>query len=123
MPSGGMLLVPATGMVTGSQTPGGRIPITSKEEAVTPETRAVIERYRDRLAGFQRLQEVPGSTWTDAMVAEAMAPHRREAEDALYRQGFNRDELMGLLAEPHAKPRPARDLGEWVNRLLRGGPT
>jgi hypothetical protein len=74
---------------------------------MTPQDRAIVGRYRDHLARFQALQQVSGSTWTDATVAEAMAPHRSDAEQALYRRGFTRDQVTGLLAEPaHSPGRP-----------------
>jgi hypothetical protein len=56
-------------------------------------------------------------------VAEAMAPHRADAEQALYRAGLDRDQVAGLLAEPRPEPTPARTLGEYMNRVIRGGRT
>jgi hypothetical protein len=79
---------------------------------MTPEVRGVVTVYRGHLARFQALQQVPGSNWTDVMVAEAMAPHRANAEQALYRHGFTRDQVAG--------PRPARMVSEHMNRLIRG---
>jgi hypothetical protein len=85
--------------------------------------RAIVGRYRDHLARFRALQQVPGSTWTDATVAEAMTPHRADAEQELYRRGLTRDQVAGLLAEPSSQPRPARTLSEHMNRLIREGRT
>jgi hypothetical protein len=88
-----------------------------------PEDQAVVRRYRDHLSHFRSLQQVPGSNWTDAMVAKAMVPHRAEAERELYRAGFTRDQVAGLLAEPRPEPRPARTVSEHMNRLIREGRT
>jgi hypothetical protein len=85
---------------------------------MTPEVRGVVNVYRGHLARFRALQDVPGSNWTDVMVAEAMAPHRANAEQALYRHRFTRDQVAGLLTEP--VPRPARTVSEHMNRLIRG---
>jgi predicted DNA-binding helix-hairpin-helix protein len=83
--------------------------------------RAIIDGYRHRLAYFRGLQQIPGSTWTDATVAEAMRPHRADAADALYRAGLDRDQVAGLLAEPDPQPKPARTLTEHINQLFRAG--
>jgi hypothetical protein len=90
---------------------------------MTPEFRGVVNVYRSHLARFRALQQVPGSTWTDATVAEAMAPHRSDAEQALYRRGFTRDQVTGLLAEPSPQPRPAKTVSEYMNQVIRGGRT
>jgi hypothetical protein len=83
--------------------------------------RAIVSGYRDHLARFRALQQVPGSTWTDAGVAKAMRPYRDDAKAALYRVGLDADQVAELLAEPSLQPRPARNLGEHMNRLIRGG--
>jgi hypothetical protein len=90
---------------------------------MTPEFRGVVNVYRSHLARFRALQQVPGSTWTDATVAESMAPHRANAEQALYRHGFTRDQVAGLLAEPSPQPRPAKTVSEYMNQVIRGGRT
>jgi hypothetical protein len=82
---------------------------------MTPEVRGVVNVYRSHLARYRALQQVTGSTWTDAAVAEAMAPYRANAEHALYRVGFTRDQVAGLLAEPLPKPKPARTVSEYMN--------
>ena len=88
---------------------------------MTPEVRGVVNVYRGHLARFRALQDIPGSNWTDVMVAEAIAPHRANAEQALYRRGFTRDQVAGLLTEPG--PRPAKTVSEYMNQVIRGGRT
>jgi hypothetical protein len=88
---------------------------------MTPEMRGVVRAYRNQLAYYRGLQQVAGSNWTDAMVAKAMAPHRADAEHALYRHGFTRDQVAEALADPSPWPRPARTVSEHMNRLIRGG--
>jgi hypothetical protein len=87
---------------------------------MTAQAREVVQSYRTHLARYQALQEIPGSTWTDGTVAEWMAPHRADAEHALYRLGLTRDQVAGLLADPQPEPRPARSASEYLNALLRG---
>ena len=88
-----------------------------------PPVRAIVSRYRDRLAYFRGLQQLPGSTWTDADVAEAMESHRAEVTSALYRVGLDADQAAGLLAEPNPEPKPAGTLSEFVNALFSGDRT
>jgi hypothetical protein len=85
--------------------------------------RAIVGRYRDHLARFQALQQVPGSNWTDATVAERMEPYLADAQQALYRRGFTSDQVAELLAEPGRQPRPARTVNEYMNQVIRGGRT
>jgi hypothetical protein len=87
------------------------------------QVRAVIDTYRSHLARFRALQEVVGSTWTDATVAEWMKPHLAAAQQALYRRGFTSDQVAGLLSEPGPQPRPARTVNEYMNQVIRGGRT
>jgi hypothetical protein len=88
---------------------------------MTPQIRAIVSHYRDHLARFQALQQIPGSTWTDAMVAKAMRPYRTNATAALHRAGLDADQVAELLADPNPQPTPVRTLGEHMNRLIRGG--
>jgi hypothetical protein len=90
---------------------------------MTPQIRAIVSHYRDHLARFRALQQIPGSTWTDAMVARAMRPYRDDATAALHRAGLDADQVAELLAEPSRQPTPARTLGEHINRLFREGRT
>jgi hypothetical protein len=83
--------------------------------------RAIVSGYRAHLARFRALQEIPGSTWTDATVAEAMRPYRADATAALYRAGLDADQVAELLAERSPQPRPAKNMSEWVDQLFRGG--
>jgi hypothetical protein len=87
------------------------------------QVRAVIDTYHDHLARFRALQQVPGSNWTDATVAEWMKPYLADAQQALYRRGFTSDEVAELLAEPSPEPRPARTMSEYMDRLFRGDRT
>jgi hypothetical protein len=88
---------------------------------MTPEVRGVVNVYRGHLARYQALQQVTGSTWTDADVAKAMEPHRADAERALYRAGFTREQVAGFLAERPSRWNRARTVSEYMNALMRRG--
>ena len=81
--------------------------------------RAIISAYRDRLAYFQGLQQLPGSTWTDADVTGAMRPYRDDAKQALYRVGLDADQVASLLAEPEPTQPPPRSLSQYINERFR----
>ena len=87
------------------------------------QVRAIVSRYRDHLARFRALHQVPGSNWSDAMVAEAMRPYRADAKTALHRVGLDADQVAELLADPSPRPRPARTLSEHMNAIIRGDRT
>ena len=87
--------------------------------ALSQHAQAVVDTYQERLRHFRELQRIPGSTWTEATVRRWMVPHLAAAAQALYRLGLNRDQVAELLAEPEPTQPPPRDLGQYVNNLLR----
>jgi hypothetical protein len=87
--------------------------------ALSQHARAVVETYQRRLAYFRGLQDIPGSTWTAETVSRWMVPHLHDATQALYRLGLTRDEVAELLAEPEPTQPKARNLGQYVNDMLR----